>query len=387
MRRTRFVCFPCVVVVVIAILLASIGTAQAASVSGCGGWSIIANANPGGSQYDFSGVAAVSAKDAWAVGSYYDLSGRRALGLIEHWNGKAWVVKKSPEPSYHFNSLNAVAAIASNDVWAVGYYKSPNVKRQTLAEHWNGTAWSLVSSPNVGIANDLYSISADASNDVWAVGFYNNKNSTEQTLVEHWDGSSWSVVPSLNEGSGDNMIISVTAISPTDVWVVAHNQEQSFIEHWDGSSWTVVPPASPGTSSYGFGGIAAVSANDIWASGNYSKGIHTKTLIEHWNGNTWSIVSSPSPGTFLNGLGDMAVISANDIWDVGTYLNIGGSKPIQTLTEHWDGTAWSVVASPNVGSGDNLLNGASAVPGTDDVWTVGQYSTSQSEAGLTEFYC
>lgn len=385
MKRTRFFGFPCMVVVVVAILLASIGTAQAASAPGCGGWSIIANPNPGGSQYDFSGVASVSAKDAWAVGTYYDLSGRRALGLIEHWNGTAWAVKKSLEPSYHFNNLNAVAAIASNDVWAVGDYKSPNVKRQTLAEHWNGTAWILMSSPNVGTANDFYSISADASNDVWAVGFYNNKNSPEQTLVEHWDDSSWSVVSSLNVGSGDNMLTGVAAISPTDVWVVGRYQTQPLIEHYNGSSWTIVPGAAPKGNFVNFYTIAAASANDIWIVGDYIKGGHFKTLIERWNGNKWSIVSSPSPGSLSNSLNGIAVISANSIWAVGSYVS--GSNPIQTLTEHWNGTAWSLVSSPN-GSGNNLLSGVTAVPGTGDAWTVGQYNPPNGfTEGLTEFYC
>lgn len=314
MRRTRFFGFPCVVVVVIAILLACVGTAQAAPATGCGAWSIIPNPNPG-VEYDFSGVSAISAKDVWAVGTYYNTGGRRALGLTEHWNGKAWVVKKSPEPSYHFNNLNAVTAIASNDVWAVGDYKSTNTRAQILAEHWNGAAWSLVNTPNPGTAiNDFHSIAADASNDVWAVGFYNNTKSTEQTLVEHWDGSSWSVVPSLNVGSGDNLLYSVAAISPTDVWVVGNGSGQPQIEQWDGSSWTIVPSAAPGTSNYSFDAIAAVSANDIWVAGSYTKGIHSKTLIEHWNSKKWSIVSSPSSGSFLNGLGSMAVISANDIW-------------------------------------------------------------------------
>lgn len=388
MRRTRFVRFPCVVVVVIAILLASLGTAQAASVSGCGGWSIIPNPNPGTNSNNFSGVAAASANDAWAVGSYDNLSNTRQLGLIEHWNGKAWVVKKSPEPSQHFNNLNAVAAIASNDVWAVGDYKTTNVRAQTLAEHWDGTAWSVVSSPNSGTAiNDFYGISADASNDVWAVGFYNNIKSTEQTLVEHWDGSSWSVVPSLNEGSGNNVLYSVTAISPTDVWVVGSGSGQPQIEYWNGSNWTIVPSAAPKASSYNFYTIAAVSPNDIWTAGGYTKGIYEKTLIEHWDGSKWSIVRSPNPGSFLNGLESLAVNSVNNIWAVGSYLN-SGSNPFQTLTEHWNGTAWSVVSSPNAGSGNNLLYGVTGVPGTGDAWTVGDiFYPSGVQEGLTEFYC
>jgi hypothetical protein len=57
------------------------------------------------------------------------------------------------------------------------------------------------------------------------------------------------------------------------------------------------------------------------------------------------------------------VIAANDVWDVG------GSDG-ETLVEHWDGSIWSVVPSPNVGTGGNSLSGV-AVVGANDVWTVG----------------
>ena len=46
--------------------------------------------NPGGSSAfnELFGVAAVSASDAWAVGSYYN--GTKEKTLVERWNGKAW---------------------------------------------------------------------------------------------------------------------------------------------------------------------------------------------------------------------------------------------------------------------------------------------------------
>jgi hypothetical protein len=55
---------------------------------------------------------------------------------------------------------------------------------------------------------------------------------------------------------------------------------------------------------------------------------------------------------------------------VGTRTDRGGAIPIdRTLTEHWNGTAWSVVASPNVGATTTCSNAVAAVPG--DVWAVG----------------
>src|SRR3954449_4047528 len=66
----------------------------------------------------------------------------------------------------------------------------------------------------------------------------------------------------------------------------------------------------------------------------------------------WSVVDSPNGSTGLNLLQRVAVVSANDVWAAGKYM--GGSS-YRTLVEHWDGTQWSVVPSPNVGSFDNEL--------------------------------
>src|SRR5947209_10047259 len=83
---------------------------------------------------------------------------------------------------------------------------------------------------------------------------------------------------------------------------------------------------------------------------------------------SWSIVSSPSPGTGNDNLMGVAITSASDVWAVGS--NLVGNGPngtYQTLTEHWNGSQWSVIPSPVRGSGDNQLNGV-AVVSTSNVW-------------------
>ena len=58
----------------------------------------------------------------------------------------------------------------------------------------------------------------------------------------------------------------------------------------------------------------------------------------------------------------------------------------QMLIEHWDGTSWSIVSSPNVGL-TNILNGV-AIVSTGNVWTVGSFANDNNLAleTLTEFY-
>src|SRR5690242_16534021 len=68
---------------------------------------------------------------------------------------------------------------------------------------------------------------------------------------------------------------------------------------------------------------------------------------------SWSTISSPNPGVGNESLYGIAAVSANDVWAVGNTQNNGVGNP-QTLIEHWDGTSWSVVPSPNPGS-NNIL--------------------------------
>ena len=71
-----------------------------------------------------------------------------------------------------------------------------------------------------------------------------------------------------------------------------------------------------------------------------------QTLTEHWDGSTWNVVSSPNVGTNDNILYGVATVSTDDVWAVGTSTSNGAS----TLTEHWDGSQRIVVSSPNPGT-------------------------------------
>jgi hypothetical protein len=69
-------------------------------------------------------------------------------------------------------------------------------------------------------------------------------------------------------------------------------------------------------------------------------------LVEHWNGTNWSIVSSPDPNRNIGyNLKGIAAISASDIWAAGT---VG--------IENWNGTSWSIVSAipSGVGSPDGI---------------------------------
>src|SRR5205823_6322194 len=141
--------------------------------------------------------------------------------LLEHWNGSTWSLVSSPNPSTLYSAFSGIAAVSANDVWAVGLYADDSTGNdQALVAHWNGSNWSIVLSPNTGVYRiALYGVAAISANDVWAVGYYSNNGVYGgQTLVEHWNGSSWTIVPSPNPGRLNNFLNAVAAVSANDVW-------------------------------------------------------------------------------------------------------------------------------------------------------------------------
>jgi hypothetical protein len=121
-------------------------------------------------------ISASSANDVWAVGSYIDPSTGAWTPYAEHFNGTAWSVVTLPEPASRVGTLTSVVANNPTDVWAVGY-TGPNTiaaaSTGTLIEHWNGTAWSIVTSPSPGTKAALTGVTtSNAADNVWAVGHY-----------------------------------------------------------------------------------------------------------------------------------------------------------------------------------------------------------------------
>src|SRR5579875_1714011 len=64
----------------------------------------------------------------------------------------------------------------------------------------------------------------------------------------------------------------------------------------------------------------------------------------------------------------VAAFRADDVWAVGTHF--AGQRAKSTVSQHWDGQAWTTVGTPNPGKGQNALYAVSGTSG-DDVWAVG----------------
>ncbi len=284
---------------------------------------------------ELNGVVDISPTLAWAAGNV-NIGEANPGQVIEQWNGIEWKVVAGPSlPPGVEASVFAMAATSADDIWAIGSLLGDEGEQLFyLFEHWNGSQWTATTLANGGAF--LFGASADATNDVWAVGFSGFENDNSSTLALHYNGSTWSEVPTPNVGVGANQLNAALALAPNNVWAVGFStpvqppQEAAtltLIEHYDGTNWSVVEspnvgPASIYQSNRLFG-ITADSANDIWAFGSYfsSDGSgHQHTLLEHWNGTGWKIQPSPDPsiGGFLSDLLFAGVVpEPGNVWIFG----------------------------------------------------------------------
>jgi hypothetical protein len=353
----------------------------------CGQWTVVPSPNRGRLGSSLTGVSATSATDAWAVGTSY--TGSIYQTLAERWDGGAWSIVKTPNIGTLTNALTTTAAISETDAWAVGFYADGSTFR-TLAMHWNGSKWAVVATPNVGTGeNQLMSISALATNDVWAVGLAQSTPGAKRlTLVEHWDGFNWSVVPSPNVGTDENFLWSVSARAANDVWAVGSYSVpwfQTLVEHWDGHNWTVVTSPDKGDGNNVLYAVVALKATRVYAVGTWLNGNQTAALSVRY-ASAWKDVVIPSPAGQINWLSGLAASSTTDMWSVGWRVEapFGTST---TLAEHWDGSNWTVEATPNVGIGENQLTATAVVPGTTTYWAIGHSFKNGHDQTLVETRC
>jgi len=328
------------------------------------------------------GIAAISANDVWTVGWAQDPQGPQYAKrtLIEHFDGSTWKIVQSPNPDKDIQSvLYSVSGKSVNDVWGVGSSYSGNGPGRTLIEHWDGTQWRVVQSPSPDSQfNELRGVAAISTNDVWAVGYRGGTKSETpiETLILHWDGASWSQVPSPNIPAGANQLFGITAIAANDIWAVGAAGGAPLALHWNGSAWSVVyVQGDKGLSTEKLTAVSGAAGNDVWAVGD-GKGIFTNqtfATIRHWDGARWtdklcraSSASNPPDGYEGSGrdayFTGVAAAARNDVWAVG----VRGSGPIIL---HWDGQAWTTITHPRAFPNSAVLRAVTTSSG--NAWSAG----------------
>ena len=325
---------------------------------------------------DLAAVSASSGSDIWAVGQ---------SGV--HFDGLTWTAFALPDIAGDLTSgISGVADLAPNNVWSVGNININEQNPNQIIEHFDGTKWSVSPGPSFQPTDQptLEGLTAISATNMWAAGAILTTIGGFPSLFplfEHFDGTSWTAT--IDESTLNGFIFGISADATNDVWAVGTVAlGATFIEHFDGTAWSVVPSPSPGNGQINLFGVTAIAPNDAWAVGFFVEAPNQdrpqKTLIEHWDGTSWTVVPSPNVGgpntqTISNQLRGVIAVSANDVWAFGDTDDFGPSK-IRNLVLHWNGTAWSIVPSPSPNPRhtliDDVIAGGTVIP-QGNLWLVG----------------
>jgi hypothetical protein len=199
------------------------------------------------------------------------------------------------------------------------------------------------------------------------------------TRAETTVASSWKEVPTPDTGPSDNDLWAVSGSSADDVWAVGSllpnataTVVQTLALHYDGANWTRVPTPDYGSEANSFYAVTTLPDATAWATGIYTTaaGRNSEALTEHWNGSRWTVVPAADPGSFEDVLYGAAAVTDDEVWAVGAYAGPDGF--FHPLLELWNGKRWSVVPIDGLGTVNGILSAVST--GRGGVWAVGQVS-------------
>jgi hypothetical protein len=242
-------------------------------------WTPVATPSPAGAF--LTGITALGPADIWAVGSYYAAT---ALSLVLHWDGTAWTQVPIASPFKDLNTLWGVSGTGSTDVWTVGGdYDWVDYATGTLIQHWDGHGWTVVPGPKPpgATAAVLGIVTARTPTDAWATGWWLDADRRYHALVTHWDGTAWRLVTLPDLGTDSSYVDGVVAFSHNDVWVLGTtgftvtNPADPYDPgtgtplalHWNGTGWTAMSTAVSGGK---FFDAVRVGADELWGIGAVS---------------------------------------------------------------------------------------------------------------------
>jgi hypothetical protein len=255
---------------------------------------------------------------------------------VERWDGTTWAVQTTPAlpAGAHGASLSGVSCTATTACTAVGGYLDSGGNSHTLAERWNGSAWAIQTTPTPsGTGSTLAGVSCSSSTACTAVGsFYppgSLGNSLGQNgLVERWNGTAWTIQTSPNPTNGGQgrELDGVSCASATACAASGHDFDgnteifTTLTELWDGATWTA-QPVSPFDEAGFYNNLAGVSCTTSTACTAVGDGsdIYThKPRAERWNGTSWATQTTPNLPSGTGQLYGVSCSSSTTCIAVGT---------------------------------------------------------------------
>jgi hypothetical protein len=262
-------------------------------------WAVIPTPRVAGMSPALGSVSCAATNSCAAVGCFINGNVGCVGSFAEEWNGTAWQIEPTPAGGLRLSSVSCTAPSACT---AVG-----NGSKGTLAERWNGRAWSVVPTPNPPRNRgflELDGVSCLAAG-CEAVGSYANNGGAIVTLAERWNGHAWSIQKSPNAPGALVALGGVSCTSASACTAVGNydnntGQTLGTALRWNGTAWTLQSPANPRTKPFVVVTLsavscpAAVSCTTVGYNVFGSEGA-TRALAEGWNGTSWALEPTPAP--------------------------------------------------------------------------------------------
>ncbi|MFE1770948.1 hypothetical protein [Streptomyces sp. NPDC059008] len=238
-----------------------------------------------------------------------------------------------------------VAALAEDDIWAVGTEKNGDTHAYLL--HYDGTQWKREPLPGA-LGTSVYPpLLEEVGQEALWLRAQTSEDGTAGNRWARWDGARWSAVPSPPPGSSGDF----EASGPDDIWVL--DGEQSA-QHWDGTRWT------RSRLPYHSSDLAVVGPDDVWAVGSRSTGPGTELSYGerysqpasmHWDGTSWKSVDTPQarfedpiPPEPSAGLGQVFALDGGDVRAYGNngfnHGEVENEPADEFIRLRWDGSKW-----------------------------------------------
>jgi hypothetical protein len=321
-----------------------------------GEWSVTQTPNPGATSASrLDAVDCRSVRSCMAVGAI-NRSGNHKAALVERWDGSGWSIQSTPK---RLVSLSGVSCPSTTACMVVGGSQSAR---------WNGRRWSVRST---GKGETLIGVSCWSSNGCVAVG--------TGTFAERWNGRNWSTEHVPDPGGINDTLWSVSCVSAGACLAIgtavvdSDGDTRTFGEVWDGRRWSFHDAAYGGNST-GLLNVSCTSASYCRAVGSFTNSAgFERPLVERWNGHWWSVerVARPSGADS----GQLAALSCRlraACVTVGSSSSQGGMPRLMAQRR---GSSWSLQTIPDVtASAPGVLNRISC-PSPTECMAVGYYTT------------
>jgi hypothetical protein len=257
--------------------------------------------------------------------------------------------------------------------------------------------WTIQPSPNPtgSVSASLNAVACPKATVCMAVGDYFLKSGSPIAFAERSVGASWAIASIPEDPNVDASELtgiscpdahSCTAVGYTVSSSVNATHVRALIEQWDGTTWTMESFARPiGASWAEFSSVSCSNPRSCLAVGGFIRNQingQEQPLTEQWNGSSWSVLATPNPhaenGSSLTGVD---CLSPNDCEVQGAFDYADVDQSV--FASLWNGSTWASQTQVNPGGQDSNSDNAISCTSSQACTSVGTW-TNIGALGLAQ---